>query len=782
MSDAQDRLAALRAKRAGGTATDAKSNGAPEEDPTKVWHKTACVLCSNNCGIEVRLDGRKITRVRGDKEHPASKGYTCEKALRIDYYQNGRDRLTTPLRRRDDGTFEEVSWDVAIAEVAERLTGIRDAVGGDKILYYGGGGQGNHFPGAYARGVLQTLGVKYRSNALAQEKTGMYWAQGKMFGKQSIGAMGDFEHTDCAVFIGKNPWQSHGFPESRNELNKIRNDDDRKLVVMDPRVSETAAMADHHLRVRPGTDAWALAALLAVMVEEGLTDEKFLAEQCVGWDELRDLISGADIADCARKCGIDEAELRAAARTMGTAKSLSTEEDLGIEMAPHSTLNSWLQRLLYLVTGNFAKPGGMNLPLRLAPICGHSGEGETDPVTGSAMLSGLLACAAIPDCIDTDHPNRFRGMIVESANPLHTLPDSKRFREAFAKLECLVVIDVAMTETARAADYVLPAASQYEKPEATFFAGEMPANYFQVRHPILEPLGDSLPEAEIHSRLVAAMGGRPDGTDGLADAAQQGREAFIEALGEASSTNPDVGAKLPVVLYDALGPTLGNMAPAAIMFGSSMQASMRFPDEVRAAGIDGDGLELANNLFDKLVNSPSGMIFSVSEYSQTWDRIAHPDGKIHVYIEELADEFRSLNDEEPAAGHDRFPFVLSAGERRSSNANDVIRDPEWRKKDKAGSLRINPDDATTLGVVDGDRVRIVSKRGEAEAPAEVTDTVMSGHVTLPHGFGTEYPDESGEHKIHGVAVNELTDIEDRDWLALTPHHKHVRVALEPVAG
>jgi len=146
------------------------------------------------------------------------------------------------------------------------------------------------------------------------------------------------------------------------------------------------------------------------------------------------------------------------------------------------------------------------------------------------------------------------------------------------------------------------------------------------------------------------------------------------------------------------------------------------------------------------------------------------------------DEFRSLNDEEPAgAASDRFPFVLSAGERRSSTANDVVRDADWRKKDKDGSLRISPDDATALGVVDGDRIRIVSKRGEAEAPAEVTDTVMAGHVTLPHGFGTEYPDEDGKHKIHGVAVNELTDIEDRDWLSLTPHHKHVRVALEPVA-
>ena len=145
MSDAQARLAALRASHSG--AKDSSAAVDVIEDPTKVWHKTACVLCSNNCGIEVRLDGRKITRVRGDKDHPASKGYTCEKALRIDYYQNGRDRLTSPLRRRPDGTFEEISWDTAIGEVAGKLAAIRARVGGDKILYYGGGGQGNHFPG-----------------------------------------------------------------------------------------------------------------------------------------------------------------------------------------------------------------------------------------------------------------------------------------------------------------------------------------------------------------------------------------------------------------------------------------------------------------------------------------------------------------------------------------------------------------------------------------------------------------------------------------------------------
>ena len=584
------------------------------------------------------------------------------------------------------------------------------------------------------------------------------------------------------MFIGKNPWHSHGFPEARNVLNAIKNDDQRKIVVFDPRVSETANISDHHLRVKPGTDAWALTAVLAIMTEEGLTDAKFLKEQCVGWEDLKPLLEEVNVTDYARKCGIPEEELRSAARTMANAKSLATEEDLGIEMAPHSTLNSWLQRLLFLLTGNFGNEGGMNIPTRLAPICGHSADGATEPVTGTPMLCGLVACAAIPDAIDTDHPDRFRGMIVDSSNPVHTLPDSKRFREAFAKLDCLVVIDVAMTETARQAHYILPASSQYEKPEATFFAGEMPSNYFHIRQPIFEPLGDTLPEAEIYSRLVEAMGGEPDGVEELAEAANESREAFIETFTRLSSENPDLGAKLPTALYRSLGQSLGEMGPAAIMFGSAMQASMRFPDAIRAAGIKGDGLELANNLFDELINAKSGMIFSTSDYSTSFDRIKTPDGKIHIHIEELVEELRGLATEEPVSPTDAFPFVLSAGEHRGSTVNDVIRDPSWRKKDKDGALRINPADADRLGVVDGQRVRVITKRGEAEAPADITDSMMEGQVSLPHGFGMEYPDENGEHKIHGVSVNELTDLEDRDWLALTPHHKHVRARLEAVNG
>ena len=172
------------------------------------WQKTACILCSLNCGIEVQVGGaggRHLLKVKGDRDHPVSRGYFCEKAQRLDFYQTGGDRLDAPLRRRPDGTFEAIDWDTAIREVAAKFTEVKTRWGGDRILYYGGGGQGNHLGGSYGAATLAALGNRYRSNALAQEKTGEFWVNGRMIG---AGTHGDFEHCEVAVFIGKNPWQS----------------------------------------------------------------------------------------------------------------------------------------------------------------------------------------------------------------------------------------------------------------------------------------------------------------------------------------------------------------------------------------------------------------------------------------------------------------------------------------------------------------------------------------------------------------------------------------------
>ena len=748
------------------------------------WNPTACILCSINCGLEVELDGRRIRRIRGDRAHPASQGYVCEKPSALDHYQNGRDRLTSPMRRRPDGTFEPVDWDTAIAEVAARLAAVRDEHGGDKIFYYGGGAQGNHLGGAYGRALRAAIGSVYASNALAQEKTGEFWVNGQLFGKPRCHTAPDFEHAQVAVFVGKNPWQSHGFARARAILKQMERDPERKIIVIDPRRSETAELADIHLQVRPGGDAWLLAALVATLVQENLVDSAWLDEHADGFEALRGLVAGIDVDDYARRAGVDGSQARAAARVMAEAESLSMLEDLGIQQAPHSTLSSWLEKLLYLLTGNFAKRGGMNIHSRFASLGGGGGRARRSesPVGGHRIIAGLIPCNAIPDEILTDHPDRFRAMIVESGNPVHSLSDTPRMIEALRALDFVLVIDVAMTETAMEADYVLPASSQYEKWECTFFNLEFPENVYHLRKPLLEPLEGTLPEPEIHARLVRALGAL-DGVDldGLRAAATQGLDAYAMAFAMNVGTNPALRALAPAVLYETMGPALPEGAAAAsAVWGLCQQVSMHYGDAVRRAGFEGSPPQLGNDLFRAILENSTAVVFTVDGYEETWARLETPDRRVRLVVPELVEELESLAAAELPESDD-FPFVLSAGERRSDTANTLYRDPDWRGGG-AGTLRLHPEDAARLGIETGGLARITTRRGEAIAPVEITDAMRPGHVSLPNGQGVAYPDADGERQVHGVPVNNLTSGDERDPLAGTPWHKHVRARIEAAHG
>lgn len=736
------------------------------------WRATACVLCSINCGIEVRVEDRGFAKIRGDRKHPASRGYTCEKALRLDHYQRGAHRLASPLRRRGDGTFEEIDWDTAIAEVAARLAAVRAAHGGAAIFYYGGGGQANHLGGGYGACVRAALGSVYASNALAQEKTGEFWVDGQLFGRPRCHTSGDFEHAEVAVFVGKNPWHSHGFPRARVVLKEIAADPARALVVIDPRRTETAAMADHHLQVIPGTDAWCLAALLAVVVQESLFDEEWIALHANGFDDVSARLRAIDVGAFCAVAGVAENAVRAVARRIARASSVSIFEDLGIQQAPNSTLNSYLEKLLYLVTGSFATRGGMNIHTRLARLGGGgSGRDRRSPVTQQRIITGLIPAAAIPDEILTDHPQRFRAMIVESANPAHSLPDSARMREALDALDCLVVIDVALTETARHAHYVLPAPSQYEKWEAAFFTLEFPRNTFQLRAPVIDPLPGTMPEPEIHRRLARALGAYTDADLApLHEAAALGRDAYAMAFMGTLAERPALAPYAALILYETLGPTLGaGRAAAAAVWGLAQTCFMAYPESVRRAGYAG-----GDALFDAILAHPEGVTFSVDPYEETWARMDTPDGRVNLAVPELLDALAALPPAPPPRDPE-FPFVLSAGERRASTANTIFRDPAWRTKDPHGALRVSPADAAALGVTDGDRVRVTTRRGRAEAVVEVSASMRPGHVSLPNGLGLR-----GD-AARGVAPNELTASGDRDPIAGTPWHKHVPARVERVS-
>lgn len=751
--------------------------------PNSDWKSTACILCECNCGLEVQTggpDGRSFVRFRGDDAHPISQGYACEKPHRLDLYQNGPHRLTKPLRRREDGTYEEVDWDTAIREVAERLSAVREKWGGESIFYYGGGGQGNHLPGAYSRSTRTALGSVHRASALSQEKTGEFWVAHQMLGAYS---RADFEHCEVAFFLGKNPWFSHGLPRTRTTLRDIAKDPARCMIVVDPRRSETAEMADYHLAVRPGTDAWLLTAIIAVLVQEGLVAKDFLAAYADGLDDVVPHFANVDVADCCRKCGVAEDLVREVTRRIARASTVATFEDLGVQMNRHSTLVSYLHWLLVLLTGNLGRKGTGYIPTVLVPLAagkeGGNGTGKRTPVTGSRVIGSLTPCNVIPDEILTDHPKRFRAMIVEAGNPAHSLADSHRMREAIRSLEFSVVIDVAFTETARVADYVLPVASQFEKAEATFFNFEFPHNYFHLRKALFAPLDGLFSEAELHSRLVEALGAMPkDAVAALREAWQQGREAFRWKFMELAGSDPGLVAMAPVVLYRAIGDLLPEgLGEGAAVWALCQIAAMKSAPSLARAGFAGDPGEAADALFDAILSSKSAVVFAVDEWDDVLGRLGTPNGRIQLAIPELFDELDVLATEAPPMPSAEFPFLLSAGERRSFTANTIIRNPQWRKKDADGTLRMSPGDATRLGLADGQRVRITTKAGSAVAPLSVNDRMQPGHVSLPNGLGLDFPTADGPQRT-GVAPNELTSTADCDWVAGTPWHKSVPARVE----
>ena len=750
------------------------------------WKPTACNLCENNCGIEAKISdsGEVIEKIRGDNDHPASNGYVCQKASRINYYQNNTDRLKYPLKRTASGGFERISWDDAISEIAAKFIEVRDTFGGDKIFYYGGGGQGNHLPASYGMSTIGALGGRYRSNALAQEKTGEGWVSASMFG--AYAQRGDFENCEVAVFLGKNPWHSHGLQRGRVTLREIAKDPDRKLVVFDPRVSETADIADIHIRLKPGTDAWVLSALIGIMLESQSYKQEWMDEHVSAYEEIKSLFSSIDIDQYCAWAGVKREQLQELADILSRSAKTSWFEDLGVQMSQNSTLVSYLHRLCWLFTGSFGQKGSQYIANTLRPLMSSNPSlSKRSPVLGVPLLGGMVPCNVIAEEILSDHPDRYRAMLIESANPAHSLADSKSFSEAMRALELSVVVDVAMTETARQADYILPCKTQYEKAEATFFNFEHPKNYFHLRRPIVKPPVDAdvLTEAEIHARLVEKIVEIPREIAALKTVVnKEGLVNFSTHFSNFCRENPSLNRLAPVILYRALHDILPEgCETAASLLQVTQYVADHESDSIRRAGITGEtSTALGVALFKKIVASPRGVTFSVDDETSSWDRIRTSDGKINAHIPILIPEIKRLAEGPINITSNDFPLVLSAGERRPYTANTILRGKEWRKKDIEGCLRISPDDARDLNIETGDSTTLSTPSGSVKVLVEISERMLPGHISLPNGFGLDSMTDANGLVKTGTATNDLTAASDRDFLAGTPRHKQVPAHLAPV--
>ncbi len=390
--------------------------------------KTACILCSRNCGLSVEVQDNQFGKIKGDPDHPLTEGYICQKAARLTHYQQHADRLTQPLKRQADGQFVPVSWDDALADIAQRLLAIRQQHGGDAFAFVGGGGQGNHLGAAYSRQLLAAMKSRYAYNALGQEKTGDFWVNGRLFGRQYCHTTEDVEHADYVLFIGTNPFQAHGIHNARDTLKAIKKDPQRTMVVIDPRRSETAKQADIHLQLKPSTDAYLMLAILAILVRDDLHDQAFLDQHCTDWPQIQAMLKRIPIADYVAIADVPLADVERVARGFAKAKTACVRIDLGLQQSLHTTLNGYLEKLLYLVTGHFAQQGGNNLHTMFLPILGHTDERRR--IKGKALkrtahhgmfpIAGIYPPNILPDEIEHAADNRVRAVFVDSANPLLT--------------------------------------------------------------------------------------------------------------------------------------------------------------------------------------------------------------------------------------------------------------------------------------------------------------------------------------------------------------------------
>jgi anaerobic selenocysteine-containing dehydrogenase len=748
---------------------------------------TACILCSRNCGLEVEIEDNRITRIRGDARHPDSRGYICQKAARLDYYQNHDDRLTQPLRRGPDGEFEAVSWDEALSDIASRLNAVRENRGPNAFALCGGGGQGNHLGALYGSQLTAAMDSKFVYSSLAQEKSGDFWVNGRLFGAQTCHVSECVEHADYVVLIGTNPFQSHGIPNARETLRALSKDPDRTMVVIDPRQTETVRWADIHLQLKPGTDAYLIAAMLAIIVRNGWHDEAFVQRHCTGFEAVEAQLKKISPADYAERSGVALEQVERVASGISHARTASVRVDLGTQHTLHTTLNAYLEKLLYLLTGQFGREGTNNLHTSLIPLIGNTDERRV--VKGKKLRRtshhGMMPIAGMyPPNILPDEINHggLRAIVVDSCNALLSWPDTQALSDAFSRLDLLVVIDVAMTETARAADYVLPASSQFEKWEATGFNLEFPNNYFHLRHPLFPAAGDSLPEAEIYTRLLERMGLIPANFPLLEKLARfepgaSRHRIFLAGLMAALRKNRALARFAPSILYRTLGRYLpGGSAAAAPLLPLALRFAATYPAQVRRALDEAKTREkpvsLGVRLFRRILKERSGLIISKHVYGEAWDLVRNPDGRIHLEISEMLEQLDALENETlPGEG---FPFILMAGERRSYNANQIYRDPRWRKTDPRGALRMHPEDAAALGIEPGDRVVCRSDTGSVESVVEMDRGLRRGVATLPHGYGIQY---KGGRPL-GPQINRLTAASHCDPLSKTPYHKYVPVRIE----
>lgn len=697
-------------------------------------HRT-CPICQAVCALRITLDDdKRVTSVRGDEKDPFSRGYICPKGASLGRIDEDPDRLRVPMIR-DGDQWREASWDEAFQAVEQGLGRVVQAHGKDAVAVYFGNPTYHTMAGfLYRMPLIQSLGTTNVYSSGTIDHMPKHVAAGHMYGDPFALAVPDIDRSDFMLIIGANPMESHGSlwaaPDMPGRLRALR-ERGGKVVVVDPRRTRTAAFADEHLAVRPGTDAVLLLAIVRTLLAEDLTSVEVDVN---GLDELRAVAEEFTPERAEQVCGVPAGDITRLARELAAAPTAAVYSRMGASTVEFGTLAQWLVEVVNVLTGNldrpggtmFAKPGVLEVYRTGQPF--QTGQFQSR-VRGLPEVLGELPAATLADEIQTPGAGQVRALVSIASNQVLSTPNGPRMEDALQDLDFMVCVDPYLNETTRHANVILPPPRIMQMPHYDFLLSIVTVrNYARFSPPILPLEPDQLSEADILATLTLIAAGA-----GAATPPAACDEMIIDQMCEGATQMPGspfegaqaADVRTAVQLEGDSGPEL--ILDLMLKFGPH-------------------GLSLA-----KLKENPHGIDLGPLE-PRLKELLCTPSGRVELAPPAIVSDVDRLRTRlaEPA------PEVVLIGRRQLRSSNSWLHNvPSLLGGSNRCTLQVHPADVSRYGL--GERAVVRSAKGELVVEVEPTDSIRPGVVSLPHGWGHAGTRQRVAAEHPGVNKNVLTD-------------------------
>lgn len=687
--------------------------------------KGFCLFCISECGVLIDHTDQNIIRIRPDPDDPISQGYVCEKSQKIKQYQEDPDRITQPMKRVN-GKLIPISWNQALDEIAERLKECRT----DRIFYMPVLSPNYDSNALYLYELVHRMGSRYMSNILGVEKIYQHLAQNLIFDRTRIN---DVKNSQTMLIIGQNTWNINPFPRTRIIMNEIRNDPNRKMIAIDPCENETTRIADRHVAINPGSDAWFLLAMLYIL--QTRFDREFIDEWVINSDRILKHINSVDLSECSRITGQSIDQLKETAQLIGSAESLTVHTGNGLCHTPFPMVTYYLATILPILLGHVDRPGCLIHGPNFGQKQRYFRETRT-PFTGRLQIDGITGAGEVVENLYRNEEDKFDAIITDNCNPIARYPNTDQIKKQFRQVGLHVALDSFMSATTETADYVLPTPTYLERYECVNATTTADRGWIQLNQPTVQAPELSRTSWQIYEALLERLN-LVDHNELESSQARYNRDPqeFIGALVEDFKTqHPTTLFRLQHTLGQRFVDPLITMTWWQLFLYKLENVDIKTAYHETEQDIDQFQKEGKLNLHPELNQRPRSKINLRQEF----------------YLSAMKLDKSKLT-------NSKYPFVVMPGVRQQGTLNMIL------KNTRDPYVEINEQDAERLGVVNDDQVKIVNPNGSIIMPAVLTSSVPRSVLRI----------------YNNRDLNFITNSQSRDHL--NPQYKFVFARVESVA-